>query len=834
MTYKFLSNFFSGIFGHFLVRNSAIQAVSGVLLVVLMLPFFEHMVHKAKIEQGSTVTSTTLTATRAALEENDMLTVANHGMDVLKNTPNMLYMVYSKPNGEETIIAADEWFSTSKTLPYYALNYGNNDDAFLDANKGIAPKSLAHKSIDNAFTYSKPVYLQDKYWGTLTVAFNQSVYTNLLDKFYWAIGLFFIGSFLTGLFLFFASSVRIRQQISHFVRTARKLSVGKLNARAPENAIGEIGILGKAINRMSSALEEKSLRLNQLVQVVEQTNDAFVLFDHSFKVAFANDALKDITGFDKHAFTKATIEKFTATLNINLAEIQSEIVTMHENMRNNFTKDILLTRADGHEINVEMRLESIIDEETEKQSYLFVLSNISSRKHMEQELHQLAFYDKLTSLPNRRMFMDRLHQIIQQSERHDKCFALFFMDLDNFKNINDSMGHEAGDQLLVQIAEKLKGIFRGVDIVTRLGGDEFTIIIEYIKAPGHIDIGNLAAKAVKLLSSQPVVINGSPLTISTSLGIAKYPENGLDADTILKNADTAMYAAKKSGKNNYAFYTEAMNIALRKYIEMETDLKEAIAAKDQLRLHYQPIVSLKTKEMMGVEVLARWNHPIKGEISPAQFIEVAEKTDLILTLGDALLNQAFRQAKEWQVRGLKHYVSVNISVRQFEKDNFINVLTGFLIDFDINPTQIQLEFTEGVMLDSTTETFEKFEKIKELGFRIAIDDFGTGYSSLSYIHKLPIDVIKIDQAFVSDILNNEKSQAILSAITTLSSALNITTVAEGIEFPAHETLLIDRNCDYGQGYLYDASMHIDQFEEKYLPIEIDEVEDDEMLLEDIY
>lgn len=822
MKNTFFTKIFGGIFGHFLIRNSAIQILSGLLLILLMMPFFEHMIEKTKVEQGSTVTNTTLAATYLALQENDLMTVANYGMDVLKETPNMLYIVYSKSTGEETIISDKEWVVANKTLPYYALTFSNAKSKLLEPNESKTPNTLNFSNTDQAFTYNKPIYLNEKYWGVLTIAFSQHVYTNLLNKFYWTIGSFLIGSLLVGLFLFLFSSSTIRGQIRSVKKTSNALSEGELSARAPENSIGEIGLLGKAINTMTVALEEKSTRLFQLAQVVEQTNDAFILFDSSFKVVFANDALRDITGFDKESVQNTSITEFTHKLNINLLDIQNELVTMHENLRNNFTKDIVLTRADGHTINVEMRLESIIDEETENQSYLFVLSNITSRKDMEQALHQLAFYDKLTGLPNRRMFMDYLQNIIKQSERHDKCFALLFMDLDNFKNINDTMGHEAGDELLIQVSQKLKEIFRGVDLVTRLGGDEFTVIIEYIKAPGHIDIGNLAAKAVKQLSSQPVVLNGRALTISTSIGIAKYPENGLNAETLVKSADTAMYAAKKSGKNNYAFYTEAMNIALHNYIEMENDLKTAIAAKDQIRLHYQPIVSLTTKEMMGVEVLARWEHPTKGEIPPSKFIEVAEKTDLILTLGDSLLNQAFKQAKIWQQRGLQHYVSVNISVRQFEKDNFINVLTAFLIDYEVNPSKIQLEFTEGIMLNSSNETALKFEKIKELGFRIAIDDFGTGYSSLRYIHEFPIDVIKIDQSFVSDALNNEKSKAILMAITTLSSALNIRTVAEGVEFAEHEELLMQSNCHYGQGFLYDASMHINEFEEKYLPIVLDD------------
>jgi diguanylate cyclase (GGDEF)-like protein/PAS domain S-box-containing protein len=809
------SNVFGGIFGHFLIRNSIIQAISAVLMITLMLPFFEHVVYKMKVEQGSTVANTTLAATHANLIQNNLDAVANYSMEVLKDTSNIRYIIYSKLSGEETIISANKWYTSHQSLPYYKLAL-NEKTEWIDANDGLLPTPLNLENSQSEFTFSKPVSVNGRPWGILTIAFAKNVYADLLNKFYWAVGIFVLASITIGIFIFVLSSKSIRRQMRTFEKTTKLLSLGELSARAPENAIGEIGALGKAINQMSSVLEEKSARLFQLAQIVEQTNDAFVLFDKHFNVLFANDALKQITGFETNQFSNVSIAEFTSILNINLTEIQNEIVFMNENMVTNFTKDMLLTREDGLTINVEMRLESIEDIENNTQSYLVVFSNITSRKDMELELHQLAFYDKLTGLPNRRMFMDYLQNIIKQSERHQKCFALFFMDLDNFKNINDSMGHEAGDQLLVQTAQKLKEIFRGVDLVTRLGGDEFTIIIEYVKSPGHIDIGNLAAKAVKLLSSQPVILNGRPLTISTSLGIAKYPENGLDSETLVKNADTAMYAAKKSGKNNYVFYTESMNIALRQYLEMESDLKEAIQSRDQLRLQYQPIVSLATKEMVAVEVLARWQHPTKGEIPPDQFIAVAEKTDLILVLSDLLLNQAFKQAKEWQLRGLTHYVSVNISVRQFEKDNFINILTALIIDYEVNPSKIQLEFTEGIMLDSTSDTIRKFDKIKELGFRIAIDDFGTGYSSLSYIHQLPIDVIKIDRAFVSEILNNQKTQAILTAITTLSKALNIETVAEGIEFKSHETLLIECRCDYGQGYLYDPSMLIGPFEEKYM------------------
>lgn len=561
---------------------------------------------------------------------------------------------------------------------------------------------------------------------------------------------------------------------------------------------------------------EKPALLSQLVQIVEQSNDAFILFDQSLSIIFANNAITHVTGQPAQQLTNMYIVDFVDMLGLDLPDLLRELDWMQSQQKNSPARDITVNRTDGNSINLEMRLEMITNPETNKQNFLIVLSNITERKQLENELHQLAFYDKLTGLPNRRMFMDNLQSLIKHSQRKNKTFAVFFMDLDDFKYINDSLGHEAGDELLKETGIRLKEIFRNTDMVSRLGGDEFTVTIENIKDSDDYDLNHLAKKLLSQLSNKPISVQDRNLTVNTSIGIAKYPENGLDSESLVKNADTAMYYAKRSGKNRYAIFSEEMNIHLRQHIELESDLKEAISSKNQILMHYQPIIDINSKALIGVEALARWQHPEKGWISPVDFISVAEQSDLIVDLSEMLINIALKQFQTWVIKNKSLYMSINVSVKQFEKKNFLSQLGNLLNFYQIDAGTIQLEFTESVMLNSNNETFIKFAALKKLGFKIAIDDFGTGYSSLGYIHKLPIDVIKIDRSFVEEMPNNQKTRAIVAAITKLSASLGIKTIAEGIETQEQATLIQKAECNYGQGYLYSKPLNSDAFELAYL------------------
>lgn len=574
----------------------------------------------------------------------------------------------------------------------------------------------------------------------------------------------------------------------------------------------------KSINQTDTTLflASKPELLSQLVQIVEQSNDAFILFDQSLSIIFANNAITLVTGSPSSSFINMYIVDFVDLIGLDLPDLLRELDWMHSQQKNSPPRDIIVNRQDGTSIALEMRLEMIDNHHQNEQNFLIVLSNITERKQLENELHQLAFYDKLTGLPNRRMFMDNLQNLIRQSQRQNKSFAVFFMDLDDFKYINDSLGHEAGDALLNEIGTRLKEIFRNTDMVARLGGDEFTVTIENIKDAEDEDLVYLANKLLTQLSHQPIHVMDRSLTINTSIGIAKFPEHGVDSESLVKNADTAMYYAKRSGKNRYALFSEEMNVHLRQHIEMESDLKEAITQHDQIFMQYQPIIDLKSQKIVGVEALARWKHPEKGLVSPIDFISVAEESDLIVDLSDTLINISFKQAQTWKIQAKNIYISINISVRQFEKNNFIQHIVSALHQYQLDAKNIQLEFTESVMLNSNNETFIKFASLKELGFRIAIDDFGTGYSSLGYIHKLPIDVIKIDRTFIVDMPNNQKTRAIVAAITKLSSSLGIKTIAEGIENEAQAALVKGAKCDYAQGYLYSRPLDANDFKNKYL------------------
>lgn len=782
---------------------------------MVVLPYFNNISDEMAAEQGRTFSNSTLAATYDALYKKDYSQIVDYCMNVMRDTPNILMIVYSNRNGEELVMTKDNWMMKDKSLPYYKMRFEHDKTSVIgDRSYKISNNSTLF-SVTKHFEFSTPVAISGREWGVLTISFSKEAYFSIVKSFYWAVIIFTILSCLLSLFLFFASSSRIRRQLSTFTSTAKNLAEGKLSARAPETSIGEIGELGQAINEMSSSLQEKSSRLFQLVQIVEQTNDAFILFNKDLNIIFVNDAVTSITGYPAKYFEGIHIVKFSDMLNLDLTDLLREIEWIDQHKTNPPSHDILITKQNKTTLPVEIRLEFIENSEKSESHLLAVLSSITERKKLENELHQLAFFDKLTGLPNRRMFLDHLNQIIRFSHHNNQSFALFFMDLDNFKYINDSLGHEAGDQLLIQIADRLKNIFRSSDMVTRLGGDEFTVIIENTKETDQFDVVQLAQKLLDQLANFPIVIGGRSFTVNTSIGIAKFPENGLDSDTLLRHADTAMYSAKKSGKNRYALFSEEMNVDLREHIEIENELKVAIRAKDQLMLQYQPIIDLKTGELVGAEALARWEHPTKGAVSPIDFIPIAEKSDLIIDLSDKLLNIAFKQAKRWDNQPDSPYLSVNISVKQFAKEDFVDRMIVLLQTFQINAHKILLEFTESVMLDSTNETFTKFEKLKKVGFQIGIDDFGTGYSSMGYIHKLPIDILKIDRTFVVDVTENNKSQAIVSAITKLSSSLGIKTIAEGIEREDDASWLKAFDCDYGQGYLYDEPLNIEDFEHKY-------------------
>jgi diguanylate cyclase (GGDEF)-like protein/PAS domain S-box-containing protein len=408
----------------------------------------------------------------------------------------------------------------------------------------------------------------------------------------------------------------------------------------------------------------------------------------------------------------------------------------------------------------------------------------------------LADHDALTGLPNRRLLEDRLTQALALSYRNRKQTAVMFVDLDRFKTINDSLGHAVGDVLLKEVAQRLVKQLRVGDTICRIGGDEFVVVLPEIKRSA--DAVNVAQKVIEQLSL-PVTVEERDLIVTPSIGIAVFPDDGRDAETLIRNSDAAMYHAKEMGRANYQFFTAEMNQAASRRLALESDLRRALG-KDELRVHYQPIVDARSGRVAAHEALARWQHPERGLVSPADFIQLAEETGLILKLGEWVLREACRWAT---FIGVEHglQVSVNLSARQFNDPKLVQVVAAALRETGLPARLLELEITESTAMQHTDVTLGTLNRLKQLGVSIAIDDFGTGYSSLSYLKRFPVDKLKIDRAFTAELPGDEDQCAIVSAIVALAHALDIQVVAEGVENQAQRAFLVNCGCDFIQGYL---------------------------------
>ncbi|OGR90711.1 MAG: hypothetical protein A2992_08480 [Elusimicrobia bacterium RIFCSPLOWO2_01_FULL_59_12] len=432
------------------------------------------------------------------------------------------------------------------------------------------------------------------------------------------------------------------------------------------------------------------------------------------------------------------------------------------------------------------------------------------RRRAEASVKHQASHDVLTDLPNRTLFKDRLTLALAHANRYRNMLAVLFVDLDRFKNIIDTLGPAVGDRLLQGVAERLASCLDEGDTLARLGGDEFVILLPRLQR---------ADKAVKVAQRvlevlKPVFLfNEHELHITTSIGISLYPYDGADVDTLLKNADTALYRAKEQGRNNYQLYTPAMNARAFERLAMENSLRKALE-RQQFMLHYQPQVDMPGGKISGMEALVRWRHPDLGLVYPAEFITLAEETGLIVPLGDWVLRTACTQARIWHKAGYPQLtVAVNLSARQFQHQGLTDTLARVLKETELDPRTLELEITESIAMQNADFTHVVLNHVKEMGVRIAMDDFGTGYSSLSYLRKFPIDTLKIDQSFVRDLTSDPNDAAIANAIIVLAHSLKLKVVAEGVETAEQEAFLKAHHCDKLQGYLYNRPLTVEQFEQ---------------------
>ena len=425
------------------------------------------------------------------------------------------------------------------------------------------------------------------------------------------------------------------------------------------------------------------------------------------------------------------------------------------------------------------------------------------------EIEHLAYHDALTGLPNRPLFIDRLIVSVAQSGRSGAKLAVFFLDLDRFKDINDSLGHSVGDQLLKAVADRVRRCVREGDTVARFGGDEFTLLVPQIE--NVEDAAKIAQKIIETLKI-PFFIHERELFITTSIGISLYPNDGHEAETLVRNADSAMYRAKDSGRDNYQLYAPAMNARALERLALENMLRKAIR-QHELVLHYQPLVNARTRAITGLEALIRWNHPELGLLSPAHFISVAELSGLILPIGEWVLKTACRQLRIWQKKLDRSLtMAVNLSARQFSQPNLVDQIRAVIEETGIDPDSLEVEITESNAMQNAENTIHTLRELKTLGVRIAMDDFGTGYSSLNYLKRFPIDTLKLDQMFVRDVSEDPTDAAIVSAAIVMAHSLSIEVVAEGVETEAQLAFLQKQRCDRIQGFFFSVPLAAEELE----------------------
>ncbi|QAU34266.1 bifunctional diguanylate cyclase/phosphodiesterase [Janthinobacterium sp. 17J80-10] len=454
-------------------------------------------------------------------------------------------------------------------------------------------------------------------------------------------------------------------------------------------------------------------------------------------------------------------------------------------------------RRDGGIIWISENARAVRGDAGEILFYEGTVEEITERKLHEAQMHFQATHDALTGLPNRTLLYDRLEQAVLQAHRHGSALAVVFFDLDQFKYVNDSLGHQVGDRLLKTVASRLKSCVRDSDTVARLGGDEFVLVLT--NQTGEDSVAHTMQRILAAVAT-PWFVNGAELQITCSMGISLCPDDSQDADILLKQADAAMFRAKQMGRNNFQFFSAEMNSVMSGHLEMMTSLRRALA-NEEFTLHYQPKVNLGTGQIVGAEALIRWQRPDGQMISPAQFIPVAEESGLIIPIGEWVLRTACAQVCAWQKAGHAAIpVSVNLSPLQMERGNVVELVTQVLAETGLAPQYLELEITENVVMREVDKSFAMLAELKALGIKISIDDFGTGYSSLSYLKRFPVNTLKIDQSFVRGVPLDQDNAGIVKAIISLGHTLNLNVLAEGVETPEEYAFLRDSNCDEIQGY----------------------------------
>ncbi len=558
-------------------------------------------------------------------------------------------------------------------------------------------------------------------------------------------------------------------------------------------------------------IEQQSLRQNEerFRALVWNASDAVVIVDLDAAIRYQSPATERLWGYGREALRGRSVLELIHPE--DLAQAQSLFVQSANSPRLSLRTELRLQHTDGSWCHFEVTLNNLLRDPAVA-GIVATFRDISERKAFEAELAHQAFHDALTKLPNRTLFADRLERALARVPRHARSIAVLFLDLDNFKLVNDSLGHPAGDRLLIEVADRLRTTLRREDTAARLGGDEFAILLEGVRGIGD---ARTFAERIQEQLRRAFVLDGQEVFTTVSIGIAMSDGRHEQPDDLVREADLALYEAKGNGKACHASFQPGMNTRASARLTLETDLRFALE-RDEFQLNYQPIVDLHTGRICQLEALVRWTHPSRGQVTPTEFIPVAEESGLILPLGRWVLEEACRQTRAWQLRHpslVVPAVSVNISAREFQQVNLVDEVRRVLTRTGLAASSLQLEITESVMMRDAESTTDTLRGLKELGASLSIDDFGTGYSSLAYLERFPIDGLKIDRSFVDRLGHEPEDAAIVRTIITLAKALKLVVTSEGIETPRQLAELRALGSDRGQGWYFARAVPAHEIEE---------------------
>lgn len=604
-------------------------------------------------------------------------------------------------------------------------------------------------------------------------------------------------------------SNRMTRPLNQLSAAMGRAKAGEAEVRAVPAGPKDIANMAHAFNSMMEVLDEREAAL-RVAAIAFEIEAGMIVTDSNGVIIRVNQVFTKLTGYS----ADEAVGK-----DLSLFKLHQQDADFYPNMRGILRRDnywqgeIWNRRKNGDMYPEWLTITAVVGKDGAITNYICGFFDITERKQAEEKIHNLAFYDPLCELPNRRLLFDRIHKAAKAIARNQTCAGLLFIDLDNFKILNDTRGHDIGDLLLIEVGQRLRTCIRESDTLARLGGDEFVVLLENLsedRAQSAVQARIVGEKILKAIS-QPYVLKDTEYHSTASIGISLFSNYGQHLDDVLKQADTAMYAAKKSGRNTWRFFDPAMQQALELRSRLEAGIRRALP-RGEFKLFYQAQID-SNQRFIGAEALIRWDHPEQGLIPPARFIPVAEETGLILPLGQWVLRTACAQLKEWESDPLtsKLSLAVNVSAREFRQADFVDQVSKMIDESLIDPSLLKLELTESTVLENVTDTIAKMNALKMKGLRFSLDDFGTGYSSLAYLTQLPLDQLKIDQSFVRNIGVRSSDAMIIQTIIGMSHSLSMEVIAEGVETPAQQEFLRGAGCRFYQGNLFGRPVSAEEF-----------------------